>query len=119
MARNEVEALLARDAEVGICTETLARLYLQQGFVERALAIYHRLAQAQPDNQPLHERLRALQQQLALGALGQDAVVQRTSPDLVVDTTHMATHHQGADVIVQLERWLHYLQRQRQPQEQP
>ena len=119
MARNEVEALQARDAEVGICTETLARMYLQQGFVERALAIYHRLAQEQPDNYPLHEHLRTLQQQLALGAPGQDAVVQRTIPDLAAETTHMAAHHQGADVVAQLERWLHYLQRQRQPQELP
>jgi hypothetical protein len=119
MARSEVEALQARDAEVGICTETLARLYLQQGFVERALAIYHRLAQEQPDNQTLMERLRTLQQQLALGALGQDAVVQDTIPELAVETTHMAAQHQGADVVAQLERWLHTLQRQRQPQEQP
>jgi hypothetical protein len=115
MAGSGSEALQSRDAEAGICTETLARLYLQQGFVGRALAIYRRLAQEQPDNHQLHERLRTLEQQLALGALGQDAVVPRTGPDMAVDTTSMASHHQGDAVVAQLERWLHYLQRQRQP----
>jgi hypothetical protein len=119
MAEREIAALSARDAEAGICTETLARLYLQQGFVARALAIYRRLAQEQPDNAQLQERLRTLEQQLALGALGQDAVAPHTSPDLAVDTASVAPHDQGDAVIAQLERWLHYLQRPRQPQEHP
>ena len=70
----EVEAYASqpRDAEAGIYTETLARLYLKQGFVERALAIYHRLAQEQPDNAQLHERLHTLEQELARGELGQN-----------------------------------------------
>ena len=107
------------EAEAGICTETLARLYLQQGFVARALAIYRRLAQEQPENQPLYERLRTLEQQCALGALGQDAVAPRTVPDLAVETTSMAPHRQGEAVVAQLERWLHYLRRQRQHPERP
>ena len=47
----EVEACASQpcDAEAGIYTETLARLYLKQGFVERALAIYRRLVQEQPE----------------------------------------------------------------------
>ena len=117
MAGSEVEAPQSDDSEAGICTETLARLYLQQGFVARALAIYRRLAQEQPENHQLHERLRILERQLALGALGQDAVVQRTIPDLAVDTTSMALLHQREYVVAQLERWLHYLRRQRQHQE--
>ena len=107
------------EAEAGICTETLARLYLQQGFVARALAIYRRLAQEQPENQPLYERLRTLEQQCALGALGQDAVGQCPGPDLAVETTSRAPHQQGDAVVAQLERWLHYLQRQRQHQACP
>jgi hypothetical protein len=117
MAEREIAALQARDAEAGIYTETLARLYLQQGFVARALTIYRRLAQEQPDNYQLHERLRTLEQQLALGALGQDAVAPRTGPDMAVDSTSMALHDQRDAVIAQLERWLYYLQRPRQPQE--
>ena len=119
MAGREVEAPQTRDAEAGICTETLARLYLKQGFVERALAIYRRLAQEQPGNQQLHERLRTVEQQLALGALGQDTVGQRTPPDLAVDTTSRAPHPQRDEVVAQLERWLHSLQRRRQHPERP
>ena len=38
MAGSATEVLQSRQAEAGICTETLARLYLQQGFVAPALA---------------------------------------------------------------------------------
>ena len=59
--------------EAGIYTETLARLYLKQGFVERALAIYRRLAQEQPDNARLHERLHTWSRRLRAGEeLGQN-----------------------------------------------
>ena len=117
MAGREVEVPQAGDAEGGICTETLARLYLQQGFVARALTLYRRLAQEHPDNHQLYERLRTLERQLALGALGQDAVAQRTLPDMAVDTTRMALLHQGEYVVAQLERWLDSLRRRRQHQE--
>ena len=119
MAGSEAEGLQSRQAEAGICTETLARLYLQQGFVERGLAIYRRLAQEQPENQPLHERLRTLEQQCAPGALGPDAAGQRTVPDLAVETTSMARHQQGDAVVAQLERWLRHLRRQRQHPQHP
>lgn len=119
MAGREAEMPQGGESEAGIYTETLARLYLQQGLVARALAIYRRLAQEQPDNPQLHECLHTLEQQLALGALGQDTVVQRTIPDLVVETTSMALRQQGEYVVAQLERWLHSLQQQRQHQEHP
>ena len=119
MAGGEVETSQAPDAEAGIYTETLARLYLQQGFVERALAIYRRLAQEQPENPQFHERLHTLERQLTLGTLGPDTVVPHTTPDLAMDTTSRALRHQREAVITQLERWLHYLQRQRQRQECP
>ena len=119
MAGSEIEAPQARAAEAGIYTETLARLYLQQGFVARALAIYRRLAQEQPENQPLHERLRTLEQQCALGAREQNAVVPCTVPDLAVETTSMAPHQQRDAVVAQLECWLHSLRRQRQHHERP
>ena len=119
MAGSEAEAPQSREAEAGICTETLARLYLKQGFVERALAIYRRLAQEQPDNHQLYERLRTLEQQCALGSLGQNAMDQRAIPDLAVDATSTVPHHQEDYVVAQLERWLHALQRQRQHQEHP
>ena len=118
MAEAEGDASQLRDSEDGIYTETLARLYLKQGFVERALVIYRRLAQEQPGNHQLHERLSTLEQELALGALGQDTVVQRAVPEATVEMATRTAHRQEHQVVAQLQRWLHYLQQQRQRREQ-
>ena len=71
MAEAEAYASQPRDAAAGIYTETLARLYLKQGFGERALAIYQRLAQEQPDNHQLHERLRTFNRSWHAEGVGQ------------------------------------------------
>lgn len=118
MAEAEGDASQLRDVEAGIYTETLARLYLKQGFVERALAIYRRLAQEQPGNHPLHARLCTLEQELALGALGPDHVGQRTIPEVAGEMATRTARRQVHPAVVQLERWLHYLQQQRQQREQ-
>jgi len=116
----EVEACASqpRDAEAGIYTETLARLYLKQGFVERALAIYHRLAQEQPDNAQLHERLHTLEQELARGGAGRESMAPRGVSDAADETTAPMLHRHEHHVAAQLGRWLHYLQRQRRQREQ-
>lgn len=112
MAGCEGEALVPLH-EVGIYTETLARLYLKQGFVEQALAIYRRLVQEQPEKQQLHERLHALEQ-LALGAPGPVPPVLAPAPPAAEDTAPRAPHDQTRRVLAQLERWLYYLQQQGQ-----
>jgi hypothetical protein len=118
MAAVEAHASQPRDAEAGIYTETLARLYLKQGFVERALAIYHRLAQEQPDNAQLHERLHTLEQACARGGPGPEPVVQRGGADAAHETTAPMIHRHEHHIAAQLGRWLHYLQRQRRQREQ-
>lgn len=119
MAEAEGGASQPPDSEAGIYTATLARLYLKQGFVERALAIYRRLAQEQPGNHQLHERLCTLEQELALGVLGQDTVVQRVVPEAAADIATSVTRRQEHHVVVQLERWLSSLQHQRRQRERP
>jgi hypothetical protein len=119
MAEMEAYASQPRDAEAGIYTETLARLYLKQGFVERALAIYHRLAQEQPDNAPLHERLHALEQELAQGGYGPESVRPRRGSDALDESTTSVGHRHEHPVAAQLGRWLHYLQHQRRQRGQP
>ncbi len=42
-------------------TETMAELYLQQGFREEALQVYRQLAQMNPDDKSLVERIQALE----------------------------------------------------------
>jgi hypothetical protein len=113
MAEVEAYASQPHDAETGIYTETLARLYLKQGFVERALAIYRRLAQEQPGNEPLHARLHRLEQELTWGGLGPDPTVQHVGPDGVGETTGPGRRRHEHQVAAHLGRWLRYLQRQR------
>jgi len=110
MAEAEAYASQPRDAAAGIYTETLARLYLQQGFGERALAIYRRLAQEQPGNHQLHERLRTLEQELACGGGGPDPAVQCAAPEGTgVRATPVRRRHEH-QITAQLELWLRYLQ---------
>src|SRR5687768_8036041 len=92
--------------DTGIYTETLARLYLKQGFVEPALAIYRHLAQDQPDNLQWQEMVVALEQQLLLNSVEQPVL----SPGATVSAPPVPqrpvpccpTHV----VIARLERWL-------------
>ena len=119
MAEAEAYASQSRDAATGIYTETLARLYLKQGFGERALAIYRRLAQEQPGNHQLHERLHTLEQELACGGGGSGPTVPCTVPDEAGERATQVTRRQEHQIAVQLELWLRYLQRQRLQRERP
>jgi hypothetical protein len=113
MAEAEAYASQPRDATAGIYTETLARLYLKQGFGERALAIYRRVAQEQPGNPQLHERLRTLEQELACGGGGSDPAVQCAAPDGAGERATQITRRQEHQIAAQLELWLRYLQHRR------
>jgi|SRR5712691_1335056 len=119
MAEAEADASQPHDAAAGIYTETLARLYLKQGFGERALAIYRRLAQEQPGNHQLHERLRTIEQELACGGGGPDSAVQCAAPDEAGERVTPVTRRQEHQITAQLELWLRYLQRRRLQRERP
>jgi hypothetical protein len=90
-------------------TETLARLYLRQGFTREALQIYRRLAQEQPKEQRWQDQIRALTQQLAMALpVPEDesakalSVTRKGSP--AADETYRAGR-----VIAELELWLRRL----------
>jgi hypothetical protein len=104
------EKTARHSTEAGIYTETLARLYLLQGFAEKALRIYRHLVQAHPENLTLHEQLRMLEQQVA--GQGQEHV--SSSPTLAV--TQVMTNDPSFRtqwVLRHLEHWLYHLQQQR------
>jgi len=113
MAEAEASASQPHDAVAGIYTETLARLYLKQGFLERALAIYRRLAQEQPGNRHLHERLHTLEQELACGESRPDSAGQGPTLEGTGVSATLVTRRQEQQIAAQLERWLRHLQRQR------
>jgi hypothetical protein len=97
----------------GIYTETLARLYMRQGFFDQALAIYRHLAQAQPENGELRTRLAALEQQWAAATAEQGA---GASGAVLAGPVKLGL---GRDLdlaqrlIDHLERWLRHLRQQR------
>jgi hypothetical protein len=119
MAEAEAYASQPHDAVAGIYTETLARLYLKQGFGERALAIYRRLAQEQPGNHQLQERLRTIEQELACRRTEPNPAAQRAAPDGAGERATPVTRRQEHQIAAQLELWLRYLQRRRLQRERP
>jgi hypothetical protein len=119
MAEAETHASQPDDAVAGIYTETLARLYLKQGFAERALAIYRRLAQEQPGNHLLQERLRTIEQELACGREGPAPAAQRAVHGGAGESATPVIRRQEHQITAQLEQWLRYLQRRRLQRERP
>jgi hypothetical protein len=102
--------------DTGIYTETLARLYLKQGFIEPALVIYRHLAQEQPENPDWQATIAALEQQMLMSASEQPAVSTSplaAEPQIPQESTPCCATHV---VIAQLERWLAAV-RQRQRRE--
>ena len=119
MAEAETHASQPQDAVAGIYTETLARLYLKQGFGERALAIYRHLAQEQPGNHQLQERLRTLEQELTCGRDGPAPVAQHAVHGGTGERATPVRRRQEHQIAAQLEQWLRYLQRRRLQRERP
>jgi hypothetical protein len=93
----------------GIYTETLARLYTQQGFFDQALDIYRHLAQAQPRNRQWRERIVALEQQQATAAAAHDSRHAMRG----VPRGRGPYQERERRVLEYLERWLQVLRQQR------
>lgn len=98
-------------ATAGIYTETLARLYRQQGFIARALDIYRHLAHAHPENHQLRVQIAALERQLDASVLD-DGQAEATSEELAADT-RLEDRERTKWVTAYLERWLSHVQHQR------
>jgi len=95
----------------GIYTDTLARLYMQQGFFDQALEIYQHLAQTQPRNRQWRERIAALEQQRAAAAT---AARVREGTARLAEQQRGAPHHElERRLLGHLERWLRTLRQQR------
>jgi hypothetical protein len=97
-------------APLGVYTETLARLYWRQGYLEEALRIYRHLADEHPADPHLQDQIRALNQQREI-----PPEVSPAEPPAALPSGRLTASEarQTEHVIVQLERWLNCLQRQR------
>ena len=94
----------------GMHTETLARLYLRQGYLDKALHIYRCLAEENPDDPRLREQFQTIQQQ-------QEAVLETPLAEPVAARSRPVQKSAGeraqtAIVIARLESWLRQLRRQ-------
>jgi hypothetical protein len=113
---------------VGMYTETLARLYMRQGHVDKALRIYRHLAARQPSDLDLQDQIHALEHQLTTAAeMETETAVQalpipvdwpleqeEANPPVplpVVQSSRDVEHTRL--VIAQLERWLQVLRHRR------
>lgn len=113
---------------VGMYTETLARLYMRQGHVDKALRIYRHLAAQQPSDIDLQEQIHALEHQLTIATeMGAEAPVQALSIPVDWSPSQGANSHvpprasqpsrdveQSRQVIAHLERWLQVLRHRAQ-----
>lgn len=109
---DESDAVEPAAPACGLYTETLARLYVQQGYDAKALAIYRHLVALQPDNAGLRAKADALARQLATGDLDDTSL---TGDDQENDSRVLQPSAAGnARLIAHLERWLGRLRRQRQ-----
>jgi hypothetical protein len=100
-------------ASVGMYTETLARLYVRQGFIQEALHIYRWLVQERPQEGHLHEQIKALEQQLADGPpVPGHASPAVPSAAVAGGPSGLAVCHRQR-VLGELQRWLRHVRRQR------
>lgn len=121
---------------VGMYTETLARLYMRQGYVDKALRIYRHLAAQKPGDLDLQDQITAIEHQLTIAAdMASNAPAPAQALPIPVDwpsspeanapealpeaqayaalpTARVSRETQQAQqVIAHLERWLQVLRR--------
>ncbi len=113
---------------VGMYTETLARLYMRQGHVDKALRIYRHLAAQQPSDADLQDQIHTLEHQLTIAAEMRDDAPAQPLPIPVDWPASQEAHaplpptqsiappardiEQTRHVIAHLERWLQVLRHQ-------
>ena len=109
------ETPLDQDAQdaipVGMYTETLARLYFRQGYAVEALRIYRHLAAEHPDDPHLQDQIRVLTEQVTSMSESPPPRPSARSVRAVVKPQPPGAGAGLEPVIMELERWLSYLQR--------
>ena len=97
----------ATPAEGALATNTLAEIYLRQGLVDRAVAVYENMLRADPDNQAVHRRMAEI--------VGMDPGVARTpsvpEPRSAPASRDRAPQDPRRRAIHELQTWLIAIQK--------
>lgn len=72
---------ISEESSAAFVTETMAELYMQQGFTDEALSIYRQLLARNPGDRTLAERVRALEGGAGSAVVGEDRQAAHPSPD--------------------------------------
>jgi tetratricopeptide (TPR) repeat protein len=72
---------VSEESSAAFVTETMAELYLQQGFYDEALSIYRQLLARNPADETLAERVRALEHGSASAVFDDESMPAHPSPD--------------------------------------
>ncbi|MEK6725303.1 MAG: tetratricopeptide repeat protein [Deltaproteobacteria bacterium] len=110
----EVEEKEARSRKE-ITTETIADLYIKQGYFDKAIDIYQTLYDADPGNDDIKRKLDELKKQLS-GVSDQGAEVKRPEEELVVrwaESTGQGAELKTDENIDRLGSWLKTIQSER------
>lgn len=95
-----------------LTTATLAELYVSQGFLEKAAAVYRELVSAEPGNQGYQLRLSELrEQQAALAEAARGLAPQVPAP--LEQAAEPPTAGPQGDLESELNRWLENIRRRR------
>ena len=92
-------------------TATVADLYVQQGYLDKALAIYQELLEAQPDDASIRDRLNRVEALLAEKLATPVAVLPSETTNTIVEDV---IPDSPCDVVAVLQRWLTAIQARRE-----
>ena len=90
----------------GINTETLAELYVRQGFIERAMDVYRCILSHEPENRDIQRRLRELEPMV----LKKERVEAPVPPPSAPLLSTPPAAQDPAGTVKRLERWLKAIQ---------
>ncbi len=92
-------------------TVTVADLYVQQGYFDKALVIYRELLEAQPDDDSVRDRLARVEALLAEQSAASTAVFPSETTKTIVEDVMPES---PCDVVAVLQRWLTAIQARRE-----
>ena len=92
------------NGKVEISTNTIAELYIKQGYLDKALDIYKAIVELEPSNEFAKAKVAELEGKIA-GVEGEGAISESETPE-AVSAIPVAEGNELEDQIARLEDWL-------------